>query len=183
MLKSFGLLFAFAWASTASAEMVEIFSLPLGGKLATKMQKCSTHKKEAAKICWLGKPFDAGGGVLLASAAIRDDLLPKWATAEFPQVQINDGKFLHSIKYASSTSMYRDREEIVSSISRRFGQPSVINYQGTYSATWVKLPGRIELGCYRGSCYLDILSDVAERERVELKEKRDLERQRRPQTL
>lgn len=182
-MKSIFIAAAIAFVGAAHAEVITILGLPLGGKLSSAIRNCPSDLTKQTQLCWLGKPYRASDGSVLGGVSIRDKDLPAWASGHFPQAHLSKDGVLMSLDYLSNERMFRERSAIVESVRSRFGTPSVIEGHGAYSAKWESIPGRIEIGCIQGNCYLKIISTPMVEQLKAEKLKRENELKSRPSTL
>lgn len=166
------------WAMGAFAqEPVAIFGLPLGGKLKAMPKACPANFEKTREVCWLGKPFVASGGDRLGSVYLPgSDGRPAWAAyAGFEFIVSKDG-VLDKIK----AETYDDsaKQDIISSISARFGPPTDRSSlpDGSLIAKWSRPEIHIKVTC-ANKCWVefespksrtDLEKDMAARKAVEM---------------
>lgn len=146
--------------SAAFAEERMVFGLPLGAKLAKAPAQCPSDPAKRDALCWAVKPNKDKSGGFAGLASLPDSHLPRWAAGHLPQVHVDKAGRLRAIRYESNARMWRDQDEIVQSISQRFGAPVRFKTADVASFTWEKSWARIEFACVERDCFLSLISDA-----------------------
>jgi hypothetical protein len=163
------MLIASIFMSNAYAEdSLVVLGLPLGGKLKTKIRHC--HVSELAtsvkSACWVSRPYLAKDGSMSGHIEFPDrDTVPKWAAHASYEASVSKNNELMSFKITVHSGSHRD--EILESISQRFGRPSSASpiNRGLSSATWDKKDIYIHmLNNQSTNCHIEFRSAVAQAE-------------------
>jgi hypothetical protein len=152
-----------------SQQAVEVFGLPLGGKIEP-MKTCSSDYTKRKSVCWNSAVKPYKDGEMFGWASLPDSSVPVWATTQV-QIRVSKGWVLESMQFLSDEGMWRNREKIVQSISARFGPPEQGSHSNTSWAIWQPQHNEISLGCMNGKCYLHLLSESAVKTREAIKAK------------
>ena len=155
----------FAHQPAQAAEPVEVFGLPVGGKVPA-WKVCPSNTDKAKSACWIDKPF-VHEGVRLGSLHLPNpNSRPAWAAYVGFTATVSAQGVLQTLK--ASTVVSADRSEIANSIGARWGLPTTTTLYnpGIGSATWSKSDITIEMLCQE-KCYVEFQSAAnrAERER------------------
>ena len=148
-----------AGSPARAEEPVTVLGLPLGGKFKMPIRQCEIRElgKDVRSLCWVDRPY-VTGGVRLGSISVPGaDTRPKWAAfASFDAHVEKDGTLS---KLGVQTFSDGAFDEIVSSISSRFGKPSDFSTgPTTKGATWNRQDIHIRMYCgYRG-CQVEFQS-------------------------
>lgn len=144
--------------NVASASELVVFGLPLGGKLSKPPSVCKSGRDSNKTLCWLVKPSASSTGVMIGIAVLPDANLPSWAAGHLPEMQVDKTGTLMAIRYGTNEGMWRAQDEIVQSISGRFGAPHRLNSGDVTSSKWEKSGARIEFSCVDKGCFLSLTS-------------------------
>jgi len=134
--------------SASAAAPVTILGMPLGGK--TKPIRACTMNQigsfDTTPLCWISTPpLDKGvrkGGLQIPGSATR----PAWAAQASFYATVDKAGVLQEL--GARTHHLRDYAEIVSSVSSRFGAPTLTSSIGPGpSATWKHADAEIYLLC------------------------------------
>ena len=147
---------------------VQVFNLPLGGKLKPSPKDCTvenitTNNNKA--LCWISKPFTAKDGSKLGSVLLPSpDSLPEWAAyAGFRASVSRDGRLTEIIVKVEDGAK---KMEIASSIGKRFGLPVSTTLPRTdfAKAEWSGEGIGVFQTCTARTCEVRFLSPEALRE-------------------
>ncbi len=122
-------------SSPAIAEPVQVFNLPLGGKINPSMRVCKSSEIGSSTICLLEKPSTYAGGSF-AELYYPSEQLPEWAAYGRKTIHVDKSGTLDEI--AVRTTKDVALSDVIKSIAMRFGAPSTATLTGTAlpTATW-----------------------------------------------
>lgn len=149
-----------------AASAVTVLGLPLGEKISPPVRLCPANTDNAKNICWVGWPYLSKDGSRLGTVHLPNpDTRPEWAAyAMFKAYVGQDGVLL---ELEVSTFGAKDKNEIASSISSRFGLPieSTLSRSDVSWAKWVNKDIYINMACTLEKCWVEFKSPRAQAER------------------
>lgn len=127
-------------------ESVQVFGLPLGGKLKNPVI-CPFNTDKSKVLCWIGKPFVSNNGDRFGTVHLPNpDSRPLWAAYASFDVSVAKTGELKSIR--AKTFKSSDRTAIANSIASRFGLPDDTTLgQSVGHAIWSRSGVHIEVLC------------------------------------
>ena len=146
---------------------VTVLGLPLGGKFEAPKKNCTMDEIGTAiprKFCWIQR-FDFKGS-RSGEIQLRDDKnLPLWALYSALRVSVGRDGILDSLTV--NTPDKKDADDIVKSISSRFGPPITRSKLGTGQVVeWLGNSVGIQMTCHSHGCTVDFASDRERAKRV-----------------
>lgn len=131
-----------AWGQQSN----QLLGIPFGSKL--QLSKCPVNTDKATKPCWIGKPFvHKPTGSTLGSAYIPgSDARPSWAAYGSFKLTLDRSGNVENIEIRTFNGSKRN--EIASSVSRRFGAP-IENFtsNGAQMTKWKSTEGAAKMFC------------------------------------
>lgn len=110
-----------AFCVAASAEVVTVFGLPLGGKPAKSFSVCREVGTREAQPCWLEPPKRSQWG-RAGDIVLPDSVLPKWAQFSTAELLIEPKGTIESLTVRQVTLC--DFLGMRTSVGSRFGAPT-----------------------------------------------------------
>lgn len=165
-------------SNTYASEPLVVLGLPLGSQLAEMPKNCVKIGAIPKKICWVDSPNIYKGTRTGMAALPAPDSRPRWAAYALFDLQVARDRTLDKIEV--STLPPTNRNDIVNSISSRFGHPTLLGPQGptTYSATWDLPEIHVYLLCSSDKCHVafssakehaELARQLAERSKIDAK--------------
>ena len=126
------LLFALFCLFSSPSFAVNVLGFAIDEKI--QLGICKVDILHTKSICWVGNPFiykgSKSGFVHVPDSAAR----PKWAAFGVYEIDVDKSQILRAVKVTPGYLYSRD--EVISSISHRFGDPTVNKMQRSPMATY-----------------------------------------------
>ena len=142
-------------AAVAHAEPVEVFGVPLGGKISYSVKACKSSLPPTSTVCWVNKPTVGKRGERSGSVMLPDRKLPEWAVRASSSVTMMPNGTVDRIDLQDLALL--DESEIRTSIERRFGSPRELHRPPNGSITrWKTDDLYISMLCSKNGEYCNL---------------------------
>lgn len=149
----------------ASAEVVRVFTLPLGGKLDRKLPRCNKPGKPNVDFCRKGRAISPKVKNKIYRVSQPQEALPEWVAPGFTTLAIGKtGK----LDFIALPVLSGSETAAIVSISNRFGPPNTpsTTRSGIRLTAWRRPALSIELLCNFDECVVNFFSPAGARTRA-----------------
>ena len=143
-------------APGAAADVVTVFSLPLGGKLDRTLPKCSFSGKPERDHCGLSATLRPPTKETAARISFLHNSVPVWADTDPANLTFDSHGNLAEVKVKVKTDLLQDARK---SIAARFGPPTRESVERSLVAYYWDLPAlHISLASSQGYSVAEFIS-------------------------
>lgn len=168
--------------STCYAQPIKFLGLEMGVDRPA-FPRCTNADSDAQtrkRICWIDKPYVGSDGQKLGAAYIPNEAVPEWAVYAIFELQVTKKNGIRGIKVQRGKCVESDLDEIVKSISARFGKSKEPRTPLPLLMRWYTNEGYVQLFASDASCNVEYRSPELQAAEERAKLEREKEKQARP---